>query len=139
MKFHLLFASCLTDLVALLGKWLFIVVAPVLLIVAGSYYQTGHSLLEPLLGLALVSGVFVLTRLHSARLHDDGPVGHKNATVSPEATAGLVLSAAEFWNLHLEEDGRKQVAAKEETRRANQRLAELWKQANPWGGYNPHE
>ncbi|MFZ1830265.1 MAG: hypothetical protein WAW42_16195 [Candidatus Competibacteraceae bacterium] len=138
MRLILLFASGLTDLVALLGKWLFIVVTPVLLIVAGSYYQTGHSLLEPLLGLALVSGVFMLARLLSARLHDAGPVGRNNAAVSPESTAGLVFSSAEIWNLHLEEDGRKQVDAKEETCLANQRQAELWKQANPWGGYNPH-
>lgn len=134
---HLL-ASGLADLIAFLSKWLFIVTVPVLLIVAGSYYQAGHSLLEPLLGLAFVTGIFAVACLLSARLHDAGPVGHNNATVSPEATAGLVFSAAEIWNLHLEEDGRKQVDAKEETCLANQRQAELWKQANPWGGYNPH-
>lgn len=135
---HLL-ASGLADLIAFLSKWLFIVTVPVLLIVAGSYYQAGHSLLEPLLGLAFVTGIFAVACLLSARLHDARPVGHNNATVSPEPTAGLVFSSAEIWNLPLEEDSRKQVAAKEETRRANQRQSELWRQANPWGGYNPHE
>ncbi len=70
MRFILLFASGLTDLVALLGKWLFIVAAPVLLIVTASYYQAGKSCFEPLFGLTLVTGIFAVT--HWLSLKVDG-------------------------------------------------------------------
>lgn len=129
----------MVELANTLGKWLFIAIAPVLLIVTASYFQAGNSYIEPLVGLALVSGIFAGTRLLSARVHDIRVVDRENDPVLLEATAGSALSTAETWNLQLERDDRKLAVAKEETRRENQRQAERWRQANPWGGYNPHE
>jgi len=139
MRFLLLLTASSVELAATMAKWLFIATAPVLLIVTASYFQTGNSYVEPLVGLALVSGIFVATRSLSKRLQNTQPVDRENDLVLPEMEAGPIVSAAGTWNPYLEKENRKQVAATEETRRANQRQTELWKQANPWGGYNPFE
>lgn len=129
----------LVELAAFLGRWLFIVTAPVLLIVVVFYYHAGLSFVEPLVGLAVVAAVFAVTCLFSAKLHSTRLVGREKDRALREVMIGSVLNSTETWNLHVEGDGRKQAVAKEEARRANQRKAELWKQAHPWGGYNPYE
>jgi hypothetical protein len=129
----------LIELAALLGKWLFIVTAPILLCVTGSYYQAGRSIVEPIAGLILVSGISAATYWLSLKLDQIHVHDPRNVLNDFGVTIGRTSGEAEPWKLHLEEGGRKQVASKEEARRANQRQAELWRQANPWGGFNPYE
>jgi hypothetical protein len=57
MRFLFALVSSLVELATSLAKWLFVSTAPVLLIVAASHYQAGKSCLEPLVGLALVTGI----------------------------------------------------------------------------------
>lgn len=139
MRILLSLASSLVELAACFTKWLFIATAPVLLIVAVSYHQAGKSCLEPLVGMVLVSGLF--TVIHWLSLEVEGPrlLGLRNGLDDCGATSCAASGEIEFWNWHPQEEGLRQTAAKKEARRNNDHHAELWRQANPWGGYNPHE
>jgi hypothetical protein len=132
-------ALCFVELAVFLGKWLFIVAAPVLLIVAASYYQADKSCLEPIAGLGLVSGVFAVT--HWLRSKVDWLQAHalRNNREETKVTVGQALGEEELWHQTVEEGSRKQAREKAEARRNSRRRMELWKQSNPWGGYNPYE
>lgn len=139
MRFLVSFVCSLVELTASLGKWLFIVTAPVLLIVVVSYYQAGKSYLEPLVGLAVVAGIFVFTywltlKVRRLQLHD-----FRNVPQDFGVTFGLTSGETERWDRHPEDDGRKWAREKEATCRKNRCRIEEWQQANPWGGYNPYE
>lgn len=139
MRLFLLFASGLADLVPLLGKLLFILTAPMLLIVAGSYYRTGHSLLEPLLGLVLVSGVFAGTHRFAVSLKNFRHHAASDASKVVEDSLEPVCNETGHCVQNRESESRQLLVADEETRRRNRRRAELWKQANSWGGFNPYD
>lgn len=139
MRILLSLASSLVELVASSGKWLFIVLAPVHLIVTASHYQAGKSCLEPLFGLALVSGIFAATRWLSLKMDGLGLNNLRNGLKEGGVTAGVALYETEFCNPNLQDEGLKRVRARQKTQQENQRWAEIWRQTNPWGGYNPHE
>ncbi len=139
MRFLVSLVWCLVELTASLGRWLFIVTAPVLLIVAASHYKTGGMCLEPLVGLAVVSGIFAATRWLSLQMDVLGLNYPRNGMEEGGVTSRAASYETEFCNPNLQEEGLKRVTARQEAQQENQRRAEIWRQANPWGGFNPHE
>ena len=139
MRFLVSLGCIIVELANILGKWLFIATAPVLLIVTASYYQAGKSCLEPLAGLALVSGVFAATQWLSLRMDWPQVNGFRNGADEGGFATDAAPGEGEFWNQHLRVDGLKRAGSKREARLNSNHHAELWRQTNPWGGYNPHE
>lgn len=139
MRFLLLLTVSVVEVATFLAKWLFIVTAPVLLIVVTSYCQAGKSWFEPFAALALVSGIFAASHVLSARLNGTGATGWRNNPNAQEATVNLINNDAGTWRMPIDEEGWQRTTAEEDTRRQVRLRAELWRQANPWGGYNPFE
>lgn len=139
MRFLLLLTISLVELATTVGKWLFIVSAPVLLIVAGSYYRARKSSFEPLVGLTLVAGVFAGTHRLSVSMErfQHHEAGHARKVV--EISLRPVCNELRHWVLNLEAENRQNAIAQEMRRRIIRHRAGLWKQANPWGGYSPFE
>lgn len=134
-----MFAISLVELAASLGRWLFAFTAPVLLIVIGSLYRADHSFVEPILGLIFVTGVFVVTHLISSKVGGLLVPGLRNGPEEFGVNGCQAASVENSWNSHLEEKGRNGASAEDAVFLKNQLRAEEWRQANPWGGYNPFE
>lgn len=140
MRFFLSFVSSLVELVTFFARWLFIVTAPVLLITTAAYYQDGKSCLEPLVSLALVTGMFAGTHWLALQIDEIQPHDIRNRAKEFGVTASQTSNEAEFWNSSLGEQGWRQAkVTAEEASRRNQGRAEAWRQSNPWGGYNPYD
>lgn len=139
MGFLLLLTISLVELATTVGKWLFIVSAPVLLIVAGSYYQAGKSSFESLVGLTLVAGVFVVTRLLSEKLSNTGHFWRGSEPKTHETKVDPRCEDLEIWKQFFEGEHRQHTRTKYASDRTDQRYLELWNQTHPWGGYNPYE
>ena len=134
-----MFAISLVELAALLGKWLFIAAAPVLLIATAFYYKTGKSYIEPLVGLALVSGIFAGTQRFSVNLKNFQHHEASDASKGVKDSVESVCNEAGYCIQNRESESRQHSIAEEENRRSDQRQAELWRQANPWGGFTPYD
>jgi hypothetical protein len=126
-------------LAASLGKWLFILAAPVLMIVTAFCYHSYKPYIEPLVELALVSAIFIVLRVRAARLHGSGLIGLENHVEARPSEIDTLCHDTEFWEQFIEEEGRQNMKAKQARNYRKQSRSELWRQANPWGGYNPYD
>jgi hypothetical protein len=139
MRFLQLLAYDFSKFAAFLGKWLFLVSTPVVLLVATSYHHAGRSILEPILGLAFVTVIFAVTHLISVKLDRSRSVGFGFGPQGRQLQAELPTNKTEQWNQHDEQEIRQLEMARVATLKLRQREADLWRLANPWGGYNPYE
>lgn len=139
MRFFQSLAFALIEIVAFAGKWLFLVTAPVLMIVTGSYYQIGKPLFEPILELVLAAGIFVVTRLLSEKLSNTGHFWRGSEPKTHGAKVDLRCDDPEIWKQFFEGEHRRHTRTKYASDRTDQRYLELWNQTHPWGGYNPYE